>query len=91
MFDYNKIVKPNVVVNCITHQQADLLLRWAFEQGLKWFDNKCYINNTKWEIYDYETCYNLYEGSAGSRRYYAKKQFKILSYEEALKTKEKIS
>lgn len=82
-FDYDKIMKENVVVNCVTEEQAKNLLKWADSKGLKWCNGESYLKGTDWRVYGENTCYDLFLGTFGNL-YYDKDRYKILSYEEAL-------
>lgn len=82
-FDYDKIMREKVAVNCKTEEQANTLLKWADSKGLKWNSGEKYLEGDwRWTVSKQNTCYNLFKGiyvSLNERLGYA-----ILSYEEAL-------
>ena len=63
-FDYEKIMKSNVVVHCDEECKAKNLLKWADSNGLKWGGGDIYTL-TKWTTYETLTAYNLYKGCFG--------------------------
>jgi hypothetical protein len=82
-FNYEKIMRPNTVIKCITEAQANELLKWADSKGLKWFPNISYMEYNNWREYNQETCYYLYKGEFCYEKYYDNKGYTILSFEEA--------
>jgi hypothetical protein len=82
-FDYDKIMKENVVVHCDTEEKANNLLLWADSKGLKWSDYKSYKYNF-WNVYWQKTCYDLYNGEFTNYNYYKNNNYKIYKYEDVI-------
>lgn len=79
-----KILNENIIVNCRTKEQADILLNWATRNGKTWGSGGTYIDNTKWGDYEVETCYFINRGSYGNLPYHAIENKNIWTYEDAL-------
>ena len=82
-FDYEKIMQPNVVVNCDTYEKALIFLEWADSIGLKWDNSKSYIYNF-WDLFGQKTCYNLYNGVYSSYTYFRDNNYTIYKYEDVI-------
>ena len=83
-FDYEKIMKENVVVHCNREWKAVNLLKWAHSNGLKWDRGEYYLKCNAWYMYKDETCYNLYKGEFSSYNYYKNENYKIYKYEDVI-------
>ena len=54
--------KPDTVIHCETKEEAKRILRLADAQGWKWSSGKSYIDINHWDVYEEDTCYNLFSG-----------------------------
>lgn len=84
-FDYDKIMREKVAINCKTEEQAKNLLKWADSKGLTWSSGISYLEKTDWYVYREYNCYDLFSGVVGLCTT-APEDFgyRILSYKEAL-------
>ena len=85
-FNYDLITQPKTVVHCRTEEQAKELLRFMYDKGMEWCSGKS-LNETKYDKYTTNTCYNFNSGSYNEfspTAYYSDNGYNILSYEEAL-------
>lgn len=83
-FDWNKILKPKVVIHCNTEEKTKELLKEAGEQGLKWWDGYSYHRFTQWDKHKENTCYNFYSNTCDSLEWWKLQNYTILSYEDVL-------
>ena len=58
-------IKEDTVIHCETEEEANRILGMAHELGYRWCTGDGYKNNTKWEDYKEETCYNIFVGHYG--------------------------
>lgn len=81
----DECLKKGIGINCRTKAQDEALRKWAHIKGKKWSSGKSYLEHTEWGIYKENTCYDLITGSFGHKDHYEPSNYKILSYEEAIK------
>lgn len=67
-FDYEKIMQENTVVHCETREQAIILSRWALSKD-------SYLEVNDWDIYNENTCYNLYSSMFGNLKFYQNENY----------------
>lgn len=93
VFDENLLKNDGTVVCCTTEEQANLLLQWAHNQGLKWGSGNSYLENNHWGAYCSEICYCLKKGSYGPRSSFPSNGYSVYNFEKVFKntkTKRKI-
>lgn len=81
----DECLKKGIGINCRTKAQDEALRKWAHIKGKKWSSGKSYLEHTEWGIYKENTCYDLITGTYGHKDHYEPSNYKILSYEEAIK------
>jgi len=62
-FDYDTVMQPNTVIHATTESEANELLYWAHQQGLKWGSGDSYLERSYWNKYNKQTCYCLEDKS----------------------------
>lgn len=77
---YSRLVKPKVAIHCETEEEAEQLLSWADDQGLKWSNRKSYLGNTAYSSYKNSTCYSLYAGGYSSISFYESEDYDIIKF-----------
>lgn len=50
------------VMHCDTEEKAVAFTRYMDSVGLEWINNRSYIDQTQWEVYKQDTCYDFNEG-----------------------------
>lgn len=86
-FDYDKIMREDVVINCKNQCEAIQLLEWADSIGLKWNSGFSYLQYTNWHELQEEICYCIFKGGYDDLDYCKEKGYQILSYNQVLKDK----
>lgn len=68
VFDINEYASlaDKVCMHCSTQDKADIFLDVLMSNGRRWRNGESYIDNSRWNIYDKETCYYFLEGTYGS-------------------------
>jgi hypothetical protein len=93
-FNWKLILQPNTVVHCDTEEKAITLLAEAHERGLRWSNDRSYVNCNQWGIFKNKTCYKFTTGSFCDVDYYKdnhdeleyleERNYTILTYEDVL-------
>lgn len=65
-FNFREWKNKNVVMHCSTKEEAEDFCKVMHEAGKRWCDGEIYLNNTEWEEFKGETCYNFNSDSYGS-------------------------
>lgn len=73
--------KDKLAIHCNTKEKAKKLLKAFDRAGHCWVTGGCYIEDTAWEIYEEETCYNN-TGCYGSTNYFKECHYTIFEFEE---------
>lgn len=63
---YDRLTAPNTAIHCKTEDEANKLLKWAHDQGLRWMDGTSYLKDTYYYQLNELSCYHLNEGLYGS-------------------------
>lgn len=77
-------MQKNTVIHCPEEWMAEALCWSADRLGLKWSDGDSYTNENMWLQLKNGTCYNLYSGEYSWKEYYNRKNFKIISFWDAV-------
>lgn len=72
------------VVHVPTLEIAEKICCKLHELRLKWHSGTSYLEDNFWRINKEETCYNFTTGLQGSRSYYEKNDYEILSIDQIL-------
>lgn len=76
-FDYATIMQPRTVVNCTTESEANELVYWAHQQGMKRIEGDWY------KSYSTNICIDLYDKSFGTIGWHMNNNYTILTMDEA--------
>lgn len=79
-FNFEEWKDKKVVMHCRTEEEAEDFCRVMHEAGKKWCDGSLYLNNTEWDNYEEETCYNFNIEGFSCRKFYIKEKYKILEW-----------
>lgn len=80
-FNLKMYNKENYVMQCQTEEEAKSFHKYLSKLGLKWCDNAEYTpQNTKWDVYRENTCYNFHKGHFCDVNFYERKNYNILRY-----------
>jgi chloramphenicol 3-O-phosphotransferase len=88
---FSDTINDNIVINCVTLQDAQILLIIAHKKGLKWESGDSYNNKNLYHIYKEETCYNLSSGLYSSRHFYINNGMTVINFDDIEFTDEELS
>ena len=80
-FDINDY-KGNYAMHCKTEAEANEFCDYLHSIGKQWHRGSPYCNNTKWNTYKKETCYNFNENCYGDIEFYTLIDFTILEWSD---------
>lgn len=78
--------EKTIVVHCPTIEEAKAFCSWMHNKGLKWNSRKDYLNNTSWDSYKENTCYNR-DNNGGfycNVNYYRDKGYTIIRFDDCV-------
>ena len=52
-------IMETYTVQCHTKKQAEILLNELVKYGVRWEDDLCIVYDTKWDIFQHDSCYRL--------------------------------
>jgi len=85
MFNWDEFRNEKVAVNCDTEEKAKEFVKECHKRGMKW--EKCTENQTMFDWYKNDTCYNFETDENENRlmccdkSYYERKNYKIIKWE----------
>ena len=79
-----RILRENIIINCVTKEQAIVLLNWASSFDRKWSDGQAYFSDNKWGMYGASMCYNIHSGEYCNIEHYIHHKYNVWTYEDAL-------
>lgn len=85
IFDINKY-PGNVAMHCTTEQEAREFCDLMIKDGRYWASNESY-NDTKWDWYKKNTCYNFNCNMYCDLDYFKEENFLILEWSDFFNTK----
>lgn len=71
-----------VVIHCKTEAEALECCEFLNCLGLTWKSKEPYKNNTKYNFFEAETCYDFKTGTCGSKKTYQEEGYKVLEWSE---------
>ena len=85
IIDKDKIMQPKTVVHCDTEEKANILLKWAHDQGYEWCSGTSYLADNEYKIHNQYTCYNLFRNKVCNKQYYENEGYYILKFNDIYK------
>lgn len=77
---YSRLVKPKVAIHCETKEEAEQLLSWAHDQGLKWSTGQSYLGDTAYSRHKNNTCYSILNGGYSNISFYESEGYDIIKF-----------
>lgn len=68
-FNINKYM-GNYAMHCKTEEEAKTFCRYLDSVGRRWADGTSYMSMTNWSVHGPDTCYNFYDGTYCTKRYF---------------------
>lgn len=71
-------VKSKQVINCKTQAEDERICKLMHDAGLKRIDGVSFLKETRWNLYEENTCYNPTEGTFSYIRFYKSEGYEVL-------------
>ena len=77
-------VGEKIAVNCPTQESANEFLKIADSFGYAWSTGGFYKNINCWHVYEENTCYLIFEGLYGDRKYFETENYEIKIFDTVI-------
>lgn len=85
-FNFKDWTNKKVVMHCKTFEEANDFCETMHNIGKIWRFGEFYKNNTYWDVYSNETCYNFNVGEYGPLYRYSENDYIILHWSDYMKS-----